>query len=136
MKPNTVAGPRPNCTALPHFLCLLDVQISLRGGATSVNRGRNLWRFSSNSRSWKVPSHRTGYTIVEVLETWMSDVPREALRQWPRYFSGSSWSYCLLISVVKYVMGIILKLSFASMKIQKDYSYQPTVSVLMPCFNG
>src|SRR6266478_7723234 len=42
---------------------------------------------------------------------------------------------CLLISVVKYVMGIILKLSFPSTKIQKDYSYQPTVSVLMPCFN-
>lgn len=42
---------------------------------------------------------------------------------------------CLLISVVNYVMGIILKLSFPSTKIQKDYSYQPTVSVLMPCFN-
>ena len=42
---------------------------------------------------------------------------------------------CLLISVVKYVMGIILKLSFPSTKIQKDYTYQPTVSVLMPCFN-
>lgn len=42
---------------------------------------------------------------------------------------------CLLISVVKYVMGIILKLSFPSAKIKKDYSYQPKVSVLMPCFN-
>src|ERR1700752_2098622 len=42
---------------------------------------------------------------------------------------------CLLISVVKYVMGIILKLSFPSTKIQKDYAYQPVVSVLMPCFN-
>src|SRR6201988_1095654 len=42
---------------------------------------------------------------------------------------------CLLISVVKYVMGIILKLSFPSTKIQKDYNYQPTVNVLMPCFN-
>src|SRR5579863_8235557 len=42
---------------------------------------------------------------------------------------------CLLISVVKYVMGIILKLSFPSAKIQKDYTYHPTVSVLMPCFN-
>ena len=41
---------------------------------------------------------------------------------------------CLLISVVKYVMGIMLKLSFPSTQIQKDYSYQPTVSVLMPCF--
>ena len=42
---------------------------------------------------------------------------------------------CLLVSVVKYVMGIILKVSFPSAKIQKDYTYQPTVSVLMPCFN-
>jgi hyaluronan synthase len=42
---------------------------------------------------------------------------------------------CLLVSVVKYVMGILLKLAFPSAKIQKDYSYQPTVSVLMPCFN-
>src|SRR5580658_7247153 len=42
---------------------------------------------------------------------------------------------CLLISVIKYVMGIILKLSFPGTKIQKDYTYEPTVSVLMPCFN-
>ena len=43
---------------------------------------------------------------------------------------------CLLISVVKYVMGVILKLSFPSTRIQKDYTYQPTVSVLMPCFKA
>ncbi len=42
---------------------------------------------------------------------------------------------CLLVSVVKYVMGIILKISFPSAKVQKDYSYEPAVSVLMPCFN-
>lgn len=42
---------------------------------------------------------------------------------------------CLLVSVVKYIMGIILKLAFPSAKVQKDYSYQPSVSVLMPCFN-
>jgi cellulose synthase/poly-beta-1,6-N-acetylglucosamine synthase-like glycosyltransferase len=42
---------------------------------------------------------------------------------------------CLLISVVKYVMGIILRLSFPSTRVQKDYTYEPTVSVLMPCFN-
>jgi hyaluronan synthase len=41
---------------------------------------------------------------------------------------------CLLVSVVKYLMGIILKISFPS-AIKKDYTYQPTVSVLMPCFN-
>jgi cellulose synthase/poly-beta-1,6-N-acetylglucosamine synthase-like glycosyltransferase len=42
---------------------------------------------------------------------------------------------CLLISAVKYLMGIILKFSFASTKAKKDYAYQPTVSVLMPCYN-
>jgi hyaluronan synthase len=42
---------------------------------------------------------------------------------------------CLLISLVKYLMGIILKISFPSTKIQKDYTYEPTVSVLMPCYN-
>ena len=42
---------------------------------------------------------------------------------------------CLLISVVKYLMGIILRLAFPSAKALKDYSFEPTVSVLMPCFN-
>ena len=42
---------------------------------------------------------------------------------------------CLLISVVKYVMGIILKFSFPSTMARKDYTYEPTVSVLMPCYN-
>lgn len=42
---------------------------------------------------------------------------------------------CLLISVVKYLMGIILRLSFPGVEPKKDYSYRPTVSVLMPCFN-
>ncbi len=42
---------------------------------------------------------------------------------------------CLVISVVKYLMGLILRLSFSSAKIRKDYTWQPKVSVLMPCFN-
>lgn len=42
---------------------------------------------------------------------------------------------CLLISVVKYLMGIILRLSSPAVQVKKDYSYRPTVSVLMPCFN-
>src|SRR5579872_5660434 len=42
---------------------------------------------------------------------------------------------CLLISVVKYIMGIILRFSFPSSQAKKDYAYEPTVSVLMPCFN-
>lgn len=42
---------------------------------------------------------------------------------------------CLLISVLKYTLAMILKWSVPGAKIQKDYSYQPTVSVLMPCYN-
>ena len=42
---------------------------------------------------------------------------------------------CLLISVVKYTLALILKWSVPKAVVTKDYSYQPTVSVLMPCFN-
>ena len=42
---------------------------------------------------------------------------------------------CLVISVAKYLMGLILRLAFPGTKIKKDYDYEPTVSVLMPCYN-
>jgi hyaluronan synthase len=42
---------------------------------------------------------------------------------------------CLLLSVVKYLMGLIMRLSFPSVKVRKDYTWQPTVSVLLPCYN-
>jgi len=42
---------------------------------------------------------------------------------------------CLAVSILKYTLGLILKWSVRSAKVEKDYSYQPTVSVLMPCFN-
>src|SRR5579863_8636996 len=42
---------------------------------------------------------------------------------------------CLLISLVKYTFALILKWSVPGATVKKDYSYQPTVSVLMPCFN-
>jgi len=42
---------------------------------------------------------------------------------------------CLLISVVKYLMGLLLRWSFPGSKIKKDYTWQPTVSVLLPCYN-
>jgi len=42
---------------------------------------------------------------------------------------------CLMLSVVKYLMGLILRLTFRGSGIRKDYTYQPKVSVLMPCFN-
>jgi hyaluronan synthase len=42
---------------------------------------------------------------------------------------------CLVISVGKYLMGLILQLAHPSTKIRKNYSFEPTVSVLMPCYN-
>src|SRR5208282_3054580 len=42
---------------------------------------------------------------------------------------------CLVISIVKYTLALILKLSVPKATVKKDYTYQPTVSVLMPCFN-
>ncbi|MGB0066357.1 MAG: glycosyltransferase, partial [Terracidiphilus sp.] len=42
---------------------------------------------------------------------------------------------CLVISIGKYLMGLILQLAHPSTKIRKDYSYEPTVSILMPCYN-
>jgi cellulose synthase/poly-beta-1,6-N-acetylglucosamine synthase-like glycosyltransferase len=42
---------------------------------------------------------------------------------------------CLLITIVKYTLGAILKWSVPQAKIKKDFSYQPTVSVILPCYN-
>jgi cellulose synthase/poly-beta-1,6-N-acetylglucosamine synthase-like glycosyltransferase len=42
---------------------------------------------------------------------------------------------CLMISVVKYLMGLILRLTSTSAMIRKDYDLQPRVSVLLPCYN-
>jgi cellulose synthase/poly-beta-1,6-N-acetylglucosamine synthase-like glycosyltransferase len=42
---------------------------------------------------------------------------------------------CLVISVAKYLMGLILRLAHPGAKVRKDYDYEPTVSVLMPCYN-
>jgi cellulose synthase/poly-beta-1,6-N-acetylglucosamine synthase-like glycosyltransferase len=42
---------------------------------------------------------------------------------------------CLLISIIKYTLGAILKWSVPGARIKKDYSYQPTVSVILPCYN-
>lgn len=41
----------------------------------------------------------------------------------------------LLITIVKYTLGAILKWSVPSARLRKDFSYQPTVSVLLPCYN-
>lgn len=42
---------------------------------------------------------------------------------------------CLMLSVLKYLMGLLLRWSFPGSKIKKDYTWQPTVSVLLPCYN-
>jgi hyaluronan synthase len=42
---------------------------------------------------------------------------------------------CLLISVVKYTLGLLLKWSVRGTKVEKDFTYQPAVTVLMPCYN-
>ena len=41
----------------------------------------------------------------------------------------------LLVTAVKYLMGIILRFSFPGTTARKDYTYEPTVSVIMPCYN-
>jgi hyaluronan synthase len=42
---------------------------------------------------------------------------------------------CLVISLGKYLFGLILQLAHPSTKIRKNYDLEPTVSVLMPCYN-
>jgi hyaluronan synthase len=42
---------------------------------------------------------------------------------------------CLLITLIKYTLGAILKWSVPGARVKKDYSYQPTVSVILPCYN-
>jgi len=42
---------------------------------------------------------------------------------------------CLLISVIKYLIGLILRVSFPGAGVAKDYTLQPAVSVLLPCYN-
>lgn len=41
----------------------------------------------------------------------------------------------VVITVVKYLMGIILRFSSPRTIAKKDYTYEPTVSVIMPCYN-
>ncbi len=43
---------------------------------------------------------------------------------------------CLLISLLKYTFALILKWSVEGATVKKDYTCQPTVSVLMLCFPG
>jgi hyaluronan synthase len=42
---------------------------------------------------------------------------------------------CLLITIIKYTLGAILKWSVPGAKARKDLGFQPTVSVILPCYN-
>jgi hyaluronan synthase len=42
---------------------------------------------------------------------------------------------CLLITIIKYTLGAILKWSVPGAKARKDFGFQPTVSVILPCYN-
>src|SRR5580704_2185306 len=61
MKPNTVAGPRPICTALPHFPCLLNVQLSLRGVGERVKRRRLSAAIQACGCCFSIPVALTGF---------------------------------------------------------------------------
>ncbi len=43
--------------------------------------------------------------------------------------------FALLITIFKYTLGAILKWSVSGAKIRKDFGFQPTVSVILPCYN-
>src|SRR5258708_20554016 len=40
-----------------------------------------------------------------------------------------------LMKICKYTGGAILKWSVSGAKIRKDFGFQPTVSVILPCYN-
>lgn len=41
----------------------------------------------------------------------------------------------LLVGIVRYVIGGILRIAHPNVGVKKDYSFVPTVSVLLPCYN-
>src|SRR5258708_10347504 len=41
----------------------------------------------------------------------------------------------LLITIFKYTLGAVLRWSVAGAKIRKGFGFQPTVSVILPCYN-
>lgn len=41
----------------------------------------------------------------------------------------------LLVGMVRYVIGGILRITHPGIGVRKDYTYKPTVSILLPCFN-
>lgn len=41
----------------------------------------------------------------------------------------------LLVSKVRYFVALILRQDIVGLNVKKDYSYQPSVSVLIPCYN-
>lgn len=41
----------------------------------------------------------------------------------------------LLVGAVRYVIGGILRITHPNIGVKKDYTYKPTVSILLPCYN-
>ena len=41
----------------------------------------------------------------------------------------------LLVGIMRYLVGAALRISHPNVGITKDYSYAPTISILLPCFN-
>ena|SRR5579859_5997177 len=134
MKPNTVAGPRPIYTALPHFPCLLNVQVSLRGAANSVNE----------SKKWKIDSGNSNLAPANLLvgqhdsssagdvyqaktsdqEGKLSEVIRNCgiLPQWGFWTASTSWSPLPLENIGLSIVPVIRKgnCNFPSFRLAPD----------------
>lgn len=41
----------------------------------------------------------------------------------------------IFVGFVRYIIGGILRITHPGIGVKKDYSYKPTVSILLPCFN-
>jgi hyaluronan synthase len=41
----------------------------------------------------------------------------------------------LLVGIVRYLIGGVIRITNPNLGVKKDYSYQPTVSILLPCYN-
>src|SRR6266404_189799 len=41
----------------------------------------------------------------------------------------------LLVGIVRYLIGGMLRITHPNVGVNKDYSYVPTVSILLPCYN-
>lgn len=54
---------------------------------------------------------------------------------YPLFVSLIAVLFLLVSSIFRCFLALILRWALPSMRIKKDYAYQPTVSVLLPCYN-